>query len=260
METENSLCILHPTTGGQLYADGNRRTRDGTAKAAIVTRRYSIASKRATKTVYGRSGLPNGSLNVTFSAWNTCAPVALASELLPIANTPFPFLRLTYATENPRWDRAVLESRSPTRRIYTRGPDVVSCRKTTVQAGTELSRGDLWCFLFRRESIYTEIYKEICDINATISRKSLERSLCSDEFRNRPIQDFTISWTLYLDSLSEKKCFNWNIKKVIRIKCRYCDISVSVRNLFVSFQSAVDWRTMMIKTPRVTIYFYTQNE
>lgn len=70
--------------------------------------------------------------------------------------------------------KPVLESRSPTR-IYTRDCDVVSCLETTVQAGTELSRGDLWCSLFRGNRFMSEIYEEVYDIDAM--KESLERDL-----------------------------------------------------------------------------------
>lgn len=86
-------------------------------------------------------------------AKHTCVPVALASELLPIGDT-FLSANIREGKSPHGQDRAVLESRSES----ILAADVVSCRKTTVQAGTELSCEDLWFSLFRWKSIYVEIY------------------------------------------------------------------------------------------------------
>jgi len=134
----------------------------------------------------GRSGLPNGSFNVTFSARNT--PVHRWHWPLNFCLSAilfFFFYRLMYATENPR---AVLESCSPVQRICNHdlyrfvsrnhGPDwyrVFPGRFTMLLISPEIDLcGNLWR-----------------DMDARIPRKNLERNPLFRWIRR--IQDFTTS-------------------------------------------------------------------
>ena len=145
-------------------------TWDGIAKV-IVTRRYSIVSKWTERTVCGRSGLPN-SYNVTFSVRNTPVHRWHWPPNFCLSAIRF-FNRLCTRRKIYGQNRVVLESRSES----ILAADVVSCHKTTVQAGTELSCGDLWFSLFRWKSIYVKIYMKGFAISMREFREiALERS------------------------------------------------------------------------------------
>lgn len=156
---------------------------------AIVTRRYSIVSKRAETTVCGRSGLPNGSSDVTFSARNTCAPMALASELL---SRRYPFFlfsspRLMYVTENPRARSSGFRKSLRSEESIPAANAAVSCHETTVQAGTELFPEEIYAPYFAGNRFMRKFMKRFAIFDATIFRERASegtvRSDKLDEFR-----------------------------------------------------------------------------